>query len=296
MVSLVRSDSLQRSFSGEGKRESSVAQVGGAGGKAGRRVAMSVTSRCSDVSPGVSGRLGPQQLAEGLDRVNSLLTSAPNRRSPVLPEGITLDMVAKTARLILGYTSPSSPGLNLDLGTLSLCDLLVTQQLTALADRPLGLDIALYEGPTRYNFTLPADLPSRSTYILSFQGSSGNISPEFTILGSGPLPTPESAVPTTTTAWVDTIPWETPSRSGSGTTVIVTETDVTVQTTVPETDVSVQTTLPVSAESSAASTAVASVATGVAAPAETLSTSGARRMGGWTAVVGAFVLVGAMLV
>lgn len=154
------------------------------------------------------------------------------------------------------------------------------KQLTSFADRPLGLDIPLYEGPTRYNFTLPSDLPSRSTYILSFQGSSGNISPEFTIIGST---TSESASPTTTTtAWVDTIPWETPTQTGSG-------------TMATETEVSVQTTLPVSGADRSTST-LAPTATGVAAPATTLSTSGAGRRGGWTGAVGAILLVGAMVV
>ncbi|KAL8279038.1 hypothetical protein RQP46_008496 [Phenoliferia psychrophenolica] len=102
-----------------------------------------------------------------------------------LPSGVSQSDVSHNARLVLGYTSDSSVGLHLDV------------------DHPLGTNIPLYNSTPYYAFTLPSDLPTRSTYILSFQGSSGNLSPEFTIEGlpdvaSSSSPSPPSSTSTPT--------------------------------------------------------------------------------------------------
>lgn len=103
-----------------------------------------------------------------------LLTSLDLDRDGILPAPFTLDQVSSTARLILGYTSTTSAGLHLDL------------------NNPLGLDIPIYVPPFRYDFVLPSNLTTRSTYIVSFQGSSGNISPVFTINGNDAAVSPPS--------------------------------------------------------------------------------------------------------
>ncbi|KAM0756113.1 hypothetical protein T439DRAFT_320805 [Meredithblackwellia eburnea MCA 4105] len=92
-----------------------------------------------------------------------------------LPSGISQGDVSQTADLVLGYTSDESIGLHLDL------------------DNPLGTDIPLYTAPYKFTFTLPSDLPTRTTYILSFIGSSGNISPTFTIEALSGVQAPASS-------------------------------------------------------------------------------------------------------
>lgn len=110
-----------------------------------------------------------------IDSIVPSLTSPDLYRDGILPAPFTLDQVSSTARLILGYTSTTSPGLHLDL------------------NNPLGLDIPIYVPPFRYDFVLPSNLTTRSTYIVSFQGSSGNISPVFTINGNDASPAPASS-------------------------------------------------------------------------------------------------------
>lgn len=51
-------------------------------------------------------------------------------------------------------------------------------------EHPLGTGIPLYTGKTNFTFTVPADLPTRTDYIVVLIGSSGNRSERFTILGA----------------------------------------------------------------------------------------------------------------
>ncbi|GAA5937649.1 hypothetical protein JCM1841_000242 [Sporobolomyces salmonicolor] len=65
------------------------------------------------------------------------------------------------AVIYLGYLDDSSPGLNLDV------------------DHPLA-NVSLYDSPDPIQVTLPADLETRSTYLL-VMGSTSNMSPQFTV-------------------------------------------------------------------------------------------------------------------
>lgn len=62
-------------------------------------------------------------------------------------------------------------------------------------DVTLVKNVSLYTGNAEVDYTLPLDLVTRDSYFLALIGSSSNISPEFTILG-----TKESSTTTTTTS------------------------------------------------------------------------------------------------
>jgi len=66
-------------------------------------------------------------------------------------------------------------------------------------DVTLVKNVALYTGNAEVDYTLPSDLVTRDSYFLALIGSSSNISPGFTILG-----TEESSSTTTTSATTTT--------------------------------------------------------------------------------------------
>ncbi|GAA5951179.1 hypothetical protein JCM3765_002408 [Sporobolomyces pararoseus] len=78
-----------------------------------------------------------------------------------LPTGFNLTQVGKHADLFLGYTLPGVLSYHLDV--------------------TLVKNISLYEGDAEVKYTLPSNLPERTSYFLALIGSSSNISPEFTI-------------------------------------------------------------------------------------------------------------------
>ncbi|KAK4702253.1 hypothetical protein P7C70_g3969, partial [Phenoliferia sp. Uapishka_3] len=78
-----------------------------------------------------------------------------------LPSGVNSSEVAQTASLLLGYKENGSENL----------------------DYTLAQDVPLYTTGS-YNVTLPSTLPYKATYIIALVGSSGDISPEFTIIPS----------------------------------------------------------------------------------------------------------------
>ncbi|GAA6009786.1 hypothetical protein JCM11491_000812 [Sporobolomyces phaffii] len=94
-----------------------------------------------------------------------------------LPTGYNLTQVGKHADLLLGYTLPDVLNYHLDV--------------------TLVKNISLYEGDAETTYTLPADLPTRTSYFLALVGSSSNISPEFTIEGTGAPTTDDDEKPTT---------------------------------------------------------------------------------------------------
>ncbi|GAA6062603.1 hypothetical protein JCM10212_004898 [Sporobolomyces blumeae] len=89
------------------------------------------------------------------------LTVAWNNTKPNYAE----NQIHKYATLLLGYTDASSPGYHLDI------------------DHPLA-NVTLYGSEDPIEVTLPADLPTRSSYILVL-GSTANTSPLFTINAVG---------------------------------------------------------------------------------------------------------------
>ncbi|SCV70404.1 BQ2448_1798 [Microbotryum intermedium] len=95
---------------------------------------------------------------------------------------------SQDAMLLLGYISPYSEGLHLDV------------------DHPLGTNISLYGGANTFNFTLPTNLTTRNSYILVL-GSTSNAGPPFTILGTGP-PDPEASgsASSTTDRMIEALP------------------------------------------------------------------------------------------
>ncbi|KAL8280839.1 hypothetical protein RQP46_006843 [Phenoliferia psychrophenolica] len=84
-----------------------------------------------------------------------------------LPEGITMDQVAQTATIKLGYLTEDSENL----------------------EWTLAEHVPLYTTGS-YEITLPSDLEGKTNYVIALMGSSGNISPEFTIVQ---MPVPEAA-------------------------------------------------------------------------------------------------------
>ncbi|GAA5879396.1 hypothetical protein JCM16303_003188 [Sporobolomyces ruberrimus] len=83
-----------------------------------------------------------------------------------LPTGFNLTQVGKHADLLLGYTVPDVLSYHLDV--------------------TLVKSISLYEGDAEVTYRLPEDLVTRDSYFLALIGSSSNISPKFTIEGTGP--------------------------------------------------------------------------------------------------------------
>ncbi|KAL8292855.1 hypothetical protein RQP46_000549 [Phenoliferia psychrophenolica] len=75
-----------------------------------------------------------------------------------LPEGVSQDDVPQTATIKLGYITEDSENLNWTLAE----------------------DVPLYTTGS-YDVTLPSDLKGKSNYVIGLLGSSGNVSPEFTI-------------------------------------------------------------------------------------------------------------------
>ncbi|GAA6059644.1 hypothetical protein JCM10212_004147 [Sporobolomyces blumeae] len=127
----------------------------------------------------VSAGKGPDGVFDG-DSGNQLIDYHPPITSPAggeiyaagsqqtvtwdqtLPSGIELGDVSQTADLLLGYTVPGDSSLHLNL--------------------TLVHNVSLYSGPNEASYTLPSDLPTRTTYLLALVGSSGNVSPAFTVV------------------------------------------------------------------------------------------------------------------
>lgn len=174
--------------------------------------------------------------------------------SQTLPTGLNTTSVSGTANLVLGYTSTLSEGLHYNIS------------------QPLGVKIPLYTSTNRFNFTFPANLPTRTTYVLSLQGSSGNISPEFTIVGA------EGS--DTTVGLTTTLPASSTTRSIAFSPVggAVTATSVDITSTGSSSDTTSST--PVSSTpTSSTRTLPATTAAGIpaAAASQVVTTSGAVR-------------------
>ncbi|TNY21523.1 hypothetical protein DMC30DRAFT_199777 [Rhodotorula diobovata] len=95
-------------------------------------------------------------------RAGESLTVSWNSTKPDYPDS----QLHKFAAVYLGFLDDSDPssGYNLDI------------------ENPLG-NVSFYDGSGTANLPLPADLPTRSTYLVTM-GSTNNLSPLFTIEGS----------------------------------------------------------------------------------------------------------------
>ncbi|GAA5949559.1 hypothetical protein JCM21900_000263 [Sporobolomyces salmonicolor] len=106
------------------------------------------------------------------------------------------------AVIYLGYLDDSSPGLNLDV------------------DHPLA-NVSLYDSSDPIQVTLPADLETRSTYLL-VMGSTSNMSPQFTVNAvsavSASSSTSSTSANPSTTAHASTTHVTSSSSSSSSTT------------------------------------------------------------------------------
>ncbi|KAK4046809.1 hypothetical protein OIV83_005804 [Microbotryomycetes sp. JL201] len=137
--------------------------------------------RLADVAPSALGD------DYSLQPVSNLISYFPRITSPVKDqvwlEGQPVDVacgtappfdpaqIPQTANITLGFLSAVKPGFNLDIA------------------HPLAT-VQLYQEPYSVTITLPTNITTRDTYLLIL-GSSGNTSPLFTIVGTGP---PEDVV------------------------------------------------------------------------------------------------------
>ncbi|SGZ25898.1 BQ5605_C024g09796 [Microbotryum silenes-dioicae] len=95
---------------------------------------------------------------------------------------------SQNALLLLGYISPYSEGLHLDV------------------DHPLGTNISLYNGANTFNLTLPTNLTTRISYVLVL-GSTSNAGPPFAIRGTGPAdPEASESASSTTGRMIEALP------------------------------------------------------------------------------------------
>ncbi|SCZ87688.1 BZ3500_MvSof-1268-A1-R1_Chr2-2g05154 [Microbotryum saponariae] len=138
--------------------------------------------------PAITSPLHNQVLNEGESFELAWNNTLPPCSSLTCTSVDATNQYSQNALLLLGYISPYSEGLHLDV------------------DHPLGINISLYNGANTFTFTLPTNLTTRNSYVLVL-GSTSNAGPPFTIRGTGPAdPEASETASSTTGRMIEALP------------------------------------------------------------------------------------------